>query len=184
MLFERFLSLVYFHPFPYGLRDQNNVIRATLIEVVESAAFQEELRGVISNLNTTTMTFEINGHVISYDGTTVFDDGGSIGALVNGLTVEVHFNTNLSGNHATVIEFEDNEDTEYEAGEGSELEVEGYIASIVDATTFIITGQVTQTTAGTTYENGIASDIAVGRKIHVKGRVSGGLLVASKISFE
>jgi hypothetical protein len=168
----------------YGLRDQNNVIRATLVEIVGASEFDEEIRGTITNLNTTAMTFELSGYVIHYDGTTVFSDGGSIGALVNGLTVEVHFNTGASGNHATEIEFEDNEDSAFQVEDDGRFEIEGYVSGIIDANSFVIAGQVVQTTIATAYENGVASDLSVGRKIHVKGSVTGGQLIASRIQFD
>ena len=165
------------------MHDQNNAIRATLIEVVSGGSLQEELRGFISNLNTTAMTFEVNGYVVRYDNTTAFSAGGSIGALVNGLMVEVHFKTAVSGNLATEIEFEDNEDRRFNPADGSEYEIEGYVATVIDASNFVVSGKVFKTTPATIYENGVASDVAVGRKVHVKGRISGGLVVVEKIEF-
>jgi len=167
----------------YGLLDQNNIVRATLIELVDIAEFEEEIRGTITNLNTTIQTFEINGYVIHYDGTTLYSDGGSMAALVNGLTVEVHFNTDVSGNHATEIEFEDIEDAVFQLEDDGRFEIEAYVTGIIDASHFIMAGQVIQTTATTSYENGAASDLAVGRKVHATGRLSGGVKVANRIEF-
>lgn len=171
----------------YGLRDENNVIRATLIEVkTDDNDFEEELRGVISNLNTGAGTFELNGVIVSYDNiSTTFDDG-SITDLADGLTVEVHFDTAISGFLATEIEFEDVEDSEFQTGEDSELEIEGYVTAVNSgALTFQIGSQTVQTNAGTTYNDANTfSNILVGERVQVQGVISGGNLVAEEIDIQ
>lgn len=166
----------------YGLRDSSG-IRATLIESADTD-FDEEVRGLVSNLDLTAGTFTLDGLVVHFDDTTVFDDG-SITDLVNGATVEVHFDTSsTTPNHATEIELEDNEDSEFEAEEGARVEMEGYVTRIVDSTTFEIGNQTVQTNTGTVYSGGVAADIAVGRKLEVEGTVSGGVLAAGVVEFD
>ena len=166
----------------YGLRDSTG-IHATLIESADTD-FDEEVRGVVSNLDLTAGSFTLGDLVVHFDHNTEFDDG-SITDLVNGATVEVHFDTDSTmPNHATEIEIEDNEDSEFEAEEGARVEVEGYVTRIVDSTTFEIGSQTVQTNAGTVYSGGAAGDIAVGRKLEVEGIVAGGVLTAGVVEFD
>lgn len=167
----------------YGLRDETNVIRATLIEVEAESDFEEELRGAITSLDTVARTFVLNGVIVSYDNDTTFDDG-SITDLAEGLTVEVHFDTAISGFLATEIEFEDIEDSEFQTGEGSEFEIEGYVTS-VGTTTFAIGSQTFQTNVDTTYNDANTfSDIVVGARVQVQGVISGGNLVAEEVDIQ
>lgn len=166
----------------YGLRDSNG-IHATLIE---SAAtdFDEEVRGVVTNLDLVAGTFTLGGRVVHFDGTTAFDDG-TMADLVNGATVEVHFDTSTAmPNHATEIEFEDNEDSEFEdANDGHESEVEGYVSAFTTHPGTFRVGTVdVQTTTETRFEGVgvLANDV----KVEVEGRMSGGVLIAEEVHFE
>lgn len=62
-------------------------------------------------------------------------------------------------------------------------EVEGLVTEIT-AWGFYIGNQEIVTGAKTVYEDGSAGDVQIGMKIEVKGRLSGGIMQADKVSFE
>ncbi len=166
----------------YGLRDASG-IHATLIEAADTD-FDEEVRGVVSNLNLTAATFMIGGLTVHYDSTTQVEHGTLAVDLKNGAAVEVHFDSaHAMANHATKIVFEDIEDHKFEARDGDETEVEGYVSSYESVAGTFRIGSVTVKVTGTTkYEgNGtLGNDI----KVEVKGTMTDGVLVAREIAFE
>lgn len=163
----------------YGLRDANG-IHATLIEAADTG-FDEEVRGTVSDL--TTDTFKIGGLTIHYDSTTLFE-GGDASGLVDGAIVEVHFDTNSAmPNHATKIKFEANEDRKFEVDDGDGTEVEGYVSGFTaHPGTFKVGNVEVQTTETTKLED--RGTLANNIKVEVEGTMSGGVLVANKVSFE
>ena len=163
----------------YGLRDASG-IHATLIEA-EDSDFDEEVRGVVSDL--TTDTFKIGDLTVHYDTTTQAEDGTLAADLKNGATVEVHFDSAVMANHATKIEFEDNEDDEFEAHDGDDTEVEGYVSAYDSATGTFTIGDVNVRTTSTTRFEGMGA-LANGVKVEAEGTMVNGVLVATEMSFE
>ena len=168
----------------YGLRDARGDIHATLIELESDSEFEDELRGTVSDLTLATFTFKIGDLTIRYDNNTQFEHGMLMNDLKNGATVEVHLDISSTPPRATKIEFEDNEDSQFVAGEGWRAEVEGYVTNVVNSTTFEIGSQTVRTNTSTLYDGGQAGDIAVGRKVEAEGTISSGVLIARKIKFE
>ncbi|MEO5574057.1 MAG: DUF5666 domain-containing protein, partial [Gammaproteobacteria bacterium] len=68
--------------------------------------------------------------------------------------------------------------------EGNELDLEGFVADFVSATNFTINGQAVTTNSQTSYEHGVATDLANNVRVEVEGTLTGGVLVASKVSIE
>lgn len=167
----------------YGLYEANGDIRATLIEL-EDVDFEDEVRGVVSNLNTIAGTFNIGDLLVHYDTTmTAVEDGTLAMDLINGAVVEVHLDTSFTPNHAIKIEFEDNEDDEFEAHDGDDVEIEGYVSSYDSvAGTFMIGDVSVRVNGSTVYEGpgALGNDVLV----EVEGTMVDGVLVASEVEFE
>lgn len=70
------------------------------------------------------------------------------------------------------------------ASPGEEYEIEGLITLVTSPDDFYVNGQRVRTNAGTEYEHGSPSDIAVNRRVEVEGTVdSNGILIASEVEF-
>ncbi len=164
----------------YGMRDGTGAIHATLIEI-DPPDFEEEVRGTVSELDTTAMTFKIGDLTVSYDGATAFEHG-SASDLSNGAIVEVHVDGVIGLNaYATEIELEDIEDSEFEAGEGETQELEGYIANYNgSAGTFTIGNTVVQVTSTTVLRPSNAV-LRNGIPVTARGSTSSGVVIASQI---
>jgi len=165
----------------HGLRDAAGVIQAMRVEKL-GAAGVDELRGVVSGLTGTlphAATFSINGFAITTNGSTTLVPPGAV--VVNGTLVEV----NLSGSLATRITVEEAADVEFEPAEGQEFEVEGYVSLFTGpSATFMVNDQVISLGASVRYEGGLASDLGNGSKVEAEGHLTGGILVANKITFK
>ena len=164
----------------YGLRDGDGAIHATLIEL-NPDDFEQEVRGTVANLEPVARTFAIGGLVIHYDDTTDFDHG-DVGNLMDGATVEVEIDTaSHPYAYATKIEFEENEDSEFRAGDGDRQEVEGFIADYnAGAGTFTVDGVPVQMTSSTVLRPTDA-ELRNGIPVTVRGVTSSGVVIASEI---
>lgn len=166
----------------HGQRDAVGVIHATRIEEFGvGTPVVDEVRGIVSGLTgTLSGTFNIGSLVISYDDSSIKDP--VTGTLANGVLVEVHVNSSL---YAVKIEFEDLEDVEFEPAEGAEFEVEGFIAGFsAHPGSFTVADEPVQTTASTRFEGGVPADLADGVRVEAEGHMTGGVLVAGKITFK
>jgi len=66
--------------------------------------------------------------------------------------------------------------------DGFEAEIEGFVTRFVSETDFDVSGRPVTTTAGTVFEGGLASDLALNVKVEVEGRFDeAGTLVARKV---
>lgn len=163
----------------YGLRDGNGAIHATLIEV-EPSNFEEEIRGTISQLDTVAMRFNIGALVVRYDGNTDFEHGTATD-LRNGATVEVHVDTSNNSAYATKIEFEDVEDSGFNAGNGEKQEVEGYVSNYNSATDTFTIGNVVVRLTSSTVRRPSNAVVTNGIPVTVRGTTLNGELIASEI---
>jgi hypothetical protein len=174
------LVIVEVSGFPTG------TIRATRIEK-KSAAFDPgttviEIRGTVSNLNTSTKTFQIGTLIVNYSGVTV------TGTLAGGKYVEVTSSQNVSGNTLTA-EAVEVKTAELRGNAGEKVELQGFVndanPSLGD---FELEGTAVEYTTSTEFEGGIKSDVAQDVKLEVEGTFedrSGTLvLVAESIYFE
>ncbi len=104
-----------------------------------------------------------------------FENGGA-SDLANGRTVEVTGSVTGGVLRATRVKFA-------QASTDDVLEVEGTIQSFTSVASFRVSGQTVDAT-GATFGDGTASDLAVGRKVTVKGPLVGGVLKATRVQFE
>jgi hypothetical protein len=161
----------------HGLRDADGRIMATRVVVLgpEDEA-EDEVRGVVSNM--TGSTFDIGGLTITFNDDTVIEPAGA--AFGNGDLVEVH----LNGTVAVRIEVE-RLDAEFELDEGLEFEIEGFISGFTDASSeFMVNGQPVRLAGGVEFRGGDETDLGDNVKVEAEGQMSGGVLLADKITFK
>lgn len=163
-----------------GARRADGVILATRIDK-RGASASLRVRGTVSGLDAATKKFSISALVVDYS--TAALQRFPAGTPANGDLVEVKGGTLSAGGDliARQVELEDEDDGE--AGDRAELE--GPITRFVSATDFDVTGKRVTTTAGTTYQNGSVSDLALDVKVEAEGSIdANGILVAAKIEFK
>lgn len=61
-------------------------------------------------------------------------------------------------------------------------ELEGFVTALT-TDGFVLGGQAVRTSSSTSYEGGTSAEVVVGAKLEVEGSLSGGVLVASKVSW-
>jgi hypothetical protein len=169
-----------------GYTSGDGNITATYVEV-KAASFsgeEMEVKGLVSNLNETAMTFEIGSLLVDY-GSAELDLSGI--SLANGLYVEVKTVSALSGNTMTAskLEIEGDGDIDIDVEEGSEIEIKGPISEI-GADYIVINGQTIYFTASIEAENGLSFDtLSVDMVLEVDAYMDGdGRLVAMEIESE
>lgn len=171
----------------HGQRNTNGDIVATRVELFgDGVPVQDELRGIVSSkTGTTAGTFNIGNLLIDYDAGTVIVPAGA--TFSNTDLVEVHLNVALTPPLATRIEVEDLEDAEFDPAEGQEFEVEGFVTGLTGAlpdVSFTLNGQPVLATSATRYEGGVDLDLDNDVKVEADGHLTGGVLVADKITFK
>ncbi|MDH5622047.1 MAG: DUF5666 domain-containing protein [Gammaproteobacteria bacterium] len=166
-----------------GAADANGVIEATRIDC-RDATWDGimEVNGIVSAHNDVARTFMINGLVVDYDGAPV-DNFPTAGIINNDDPVEVK-GTVFIGNtlEATRVEYKGNR---FANDDGNHAEIEGFITRFGSATDFDVSGIPVTTTASTTFEGGVATDLGLNLKVEVEGEFNAtGRLVASKIDIK
>lgn len=169
-----------------GFKDANGDIQATSIKLKTTdfipGTSEYELKGTVSNLDASTMTFAINDLIIDYSGATL-EDFGSV-ELRDGLFVEVESDSLIVGNVliADKVELED-ETSEFD--EGTKAKIEGQITRFNSATDFDVNGLTVTTDTNTEYSDGDINDLTLGAFIELEGKTnSAGVIVAESIEFE
>ncbi len=159
-------------------------IDATRIEC-KNLLGELEVTGVVSNLDTTAMTFMINALVVDYSAATL--DDFPAGMINNGDPVEAK-DENGGGLGAggellaTKVEFKGNR---FGIDEGDHIEVEGFITRFVSATDFDVSNIPVTTSASTVFEGGTASDLGLNLKVEVEGEFdNAGVLNATKVEIK
>jgi len=115
-----------------GYPDGNGGIHATYIELEGSynGTDEIEVKGTVSNLNTTAMTFTIGAMTVDYSGA----DTSEAGDLADGLYVEVKAESAPDATTgiltASKVELENGGSYGVDGDEGEDLEVEGMISAI------------------------------------------------------
>jgi len=164
------------------LNATGTVVLATEVEfkgLGDSGSSSYEVKGAISNLNTTAKTFVVRGVTVGY-ATSTFEDGVEAN-LADGAVVEVKGTVGNGVLVATAVDFEDGSGTTA----GSEYEVKGSISSLDTVTRRFVVDGVTVSYAAATFRDGVESGLAVGVVVEVKGtRAADGLVSATRVSFE
>lgn len=158
---------------------KGNELIASFVEL-NDVDTEVELRGVISNLNTTAETFTIGSQQISYTTTTELDLDGQV--LANNLQVEVEGNLVSGVFTATEIEADDEN-----LPEGVEIELAGALYDFNrDAKTFTVNGTPITWNNQTEFDDGItAANLDNDVTVEVDGVFNAnGVLVAEDIEIE
>lgn len=172
-----------------GYPTANGDIYATRLEVKKANKANSdviEVKGVISNLNTTDSTFTLGSLTVDYS-IAMLDD--SISALANDLYVEVKSSTALNGNTlvASKVELEGhNGSLERSGNENEDLEFEGVIVTVDLANkTFVVNGQTVYFNNATEFEYGNSANLLADVRVKVEGVFdANGRLIADEIKFK
>jgi len=154
-----------------GFADGKGNILATRIET-KNAAEDIELKGLVSNLDATAMTFTIGSLTIDYSAAAELPSN-----LDNNLYVEVKTETALSGNlndgfvlSASKVEIEDDGDMDIDGDEGDEIEVQGMVSGITE-TSFLFNGQLVEFSSLEIDDDFNLSSLVDGMMITVEGYI-------------
>jgi len=120
-------------------------------------------------------SFKVNGVSVTTNSQTLYVNGTQAN-LANGVRVEVTGTLSAGNLTATQIKFK------IEEAQG-ESDVEGYISNFVSISNFRVSGQIVDASTAT-FEHGSASDLANGVKIEARGKVSNGVLKATRIDIK
>ncbi|NNF66114.1 MAG: hypothetical protein HKM98_01245 [Gammaproteobacteria bacterium] len=138
-----------------------------------------EVRGQVSSLDSVNFRFMINALMVDYS--TAMLEGFTAGMPADGDFVEVRGTVQMDALVATEVSLEDDLP---DLDEGDEVEIEGLVTRFATATDFDVAGYGVTTTAGTTFENGMASQLALNVLVEVEGIANAsGVLVADKVEF-
>lgn len=168
-----------------GTQDALGVIQASSIvlkqQVFTASESKLEVKGFISDLDLSAMTFHLGSLLIDYS---VADVELPNNTPVNGLYVEVESELAPQGNLILASEVESaDEYAEFESGQ--EVELEGYVTSFTSSQQFSVSGQPVMTDASTEVENGLLADIRLNSFVEVEGYINEqGVLIADEVSIK
>ena len=160
----------------------DGTIVATRIEC-KAVAGELEVTGLVSNLNTGAMTFQINALVVDYSEAMV-DNFPTAGVINEGDPVEAKGNALGDSGEllATRVEYKG---ADLADNEGDHAEIEGFITRFASATNFDVSGIAVTSNGSTVYEGGAASDLGLNLKVEVEGEFNAsGTLVATKVEIK
>ena len=162
-----------------GFVNASGDIVATRIERKQSGG-EFEVTGVVQNLNSADLRFNINALIVDYS-TAMINDFAT-GMPSDGDRVEVEGMSFGPGGElvATEVEFKG---LEIDLDDVDRVEIEGLITRFVSATDFDVAGQPTTTNAQTKFEHGTAADLALNLEVEVEGQIVSGILVADEVEF-
>lgn len=161
----------------------NNVLMATEVKFVNGvAAVVDEFKGFVTALGSAGKLF-VNGTEIDVSGATIV--GGALSSIIVGTELELRGGFRDGVFIATTVEIEDG--PSLPAGvdvSGSGLaEMEGVVANFVGVASFTVNGQrVDASTA--TFRDGSAASLKNGVAVEVKGRISNGVLIATRVEIK
>lgn len=158
---------------------------ATRIDVKSGVSASDlRLTGLVSNLDTVAMTFNINDLLVDYSNVTLSNLPNS--ALVEGMLVSVHGSLdgevlvavgNLRKSHMG-FKFDDEDHP-------GRVEVLGLVSGLVANTSFILGDTQVLINSATVYEHGTSANLADGLLVKVTGQLdANNNLVAGKIKFK
>ena len=163
-------------------------IEATRIEVKAATLTDHlvdhesiEVKGVISALDTNTLTFTLGDMVVDYSG--IPQEQLPTG-LADGLYVEVESVDGIVSGQliASSISLEDDGEQGYQGEDGEDMDVKGTISRDFDGSSFDVNGTTVIVDAGTELEHLSISDLIAGAVVEVEGSFNAaGELVASSI---
>ena len=161
-----------------GLVDASGRITATRIES-KAGETEFEVKGIVSNLDTASLLFDINSLTVDYSAATLENFSG--GTISSGDVVEAKGTSFGAGGELVATRVE-REDGLAGVADGVHIEIQGFITRFQSAEDFDVTGLPVTTTTSTIYEGGVKGDLALNVKVEVEGDVNAsGVLVATKV---
>jgi Domain of unknown function (DUF5666) len=157
-----------------GLVGSSGTIRATYVARKPSLA-EQEVKGVVQDLNTSTRTFVIRNLTVHYDDTTLLPDGEP----ADNLLVRVVGTVQAGELDARKVELA----REARAATTERMDVEGLVTDFTSPSEFSVGYQQVRTDEKTGFHGGEPADIAPGVKLEVKGKLENHILTAGKITF-
>ncbi len=159
-----------------GFSDGSGMVLATRIELKDVSLGEEdvEIKGLVSNLDETAMTFNIGDLLVDYSAA-----GEVESTLANGLFVEAKTDGALTGNatdgfvmSASKVELEEGGDMDIEGDEGEEMEIQGLISGIdLEAGTFLFNGQTVEIASLDLDEDFDVTSLTDGMMVTVEGTI-------------
>ena len=163
-----------------GYINSNRDIVATRVELDDDGD-DFEVTGFVSNLDSGTMTFDINALTVDYSQASFEDFGGN--DIANDDLVEVE--GEQFGPNGEFIAREVELEGDLLDDDAEEVEIEGFITRFASPTDFDVAGVPVTTNTDTDYEGGSEADLGLDALVEVGGRLnSSGILVAEEIEFE
>ena len=161
-----------------GLVDASGRITATRIES-KAGTTELEVRGIVGNLDTTGLRFDINGLTVDYSSATLENFSG--GTITGGDLVEAK-GTSFGAGGELIATRVKREDGLAGVADGIHIEIQGFITRFQSIQDFDVSGLPVTTTTSTVYEGGVESDLGLNVKVEVEGDVdASGVLVATKV---
>ncbi len=169
-----------------GIKDADGLIIATSIELEEDSFVngesENEIKGIISDVNAALMTFQIGNLIIDYSTAELDDFDNDL--PIDGQYVEVKSDQAISENTLVAVKVELEED-EISSDTDSEMDIEGLVTRYVSATDFDVNGIAVTTNDSTKFEHGLVTELALNVLIEVEGKFNdSGILVAEEVEFE
>lgn len=141
-------------------------------ELEAEDADEVEVMGFVTAL-ISTVEFTIGNQVVVIEEGAVFIDG-TPDEIILGVKLEAEGTLEAGVLYAEEIEF----------WLPDQSEIEGVITSMVSINEFTVDDQTVVTNAETEYEGGEPGDLEVGIEVEIKGRMTAGVMIADKVSFE
>jgi Domain of unknown function (DUF5666) len=158
-----------------GLGSGSGAIQATYVARKPSLA-EQEVKGVVQDLNTVARTFSIGNLTVEYDDTTELPDGKPEEEQL----VQVKGTLQSKGKlEATRIQFA----REARIVDAERMDIEGLVTEVITPSEFRVSYLEVQWGGETQFKNGTPADITLGANLEVRGRLEHGVLVARKITF-
>nr|MBA2492876.1 hypothetical protein [Gammaproteobacteria bacterium] len=166
-----------------GFVNADNSITATSIFRTQTlfipGVSSTEIRGFVSGLDETDLTFEIGDLTVRFSAPQLLDDD-----LANGVLVDVASDVDLLSGEliANVVQVVDDS---LGAVAGEDVDLESPITDFTSPTDFEVGGQRVTTTPATEYEDGTVADLVQDMLLEVEGVIGAdGVLIAEEIGFQ
>ncbi len=165
-----------------GYVKNSGVVSAARIERlgVEVEQTQSKLFGSITDLDIESETFMVGDTlIVDYEDATI--SGFSNNTLSNDAFVKIHGRYDAPNSTLIATNVENALVSDIDV---AEIEIEGFVTSVISLSNFIISGTKVQVDANTVYEGGVANDISVGVFLEAEGALVNGILIAEEIEFD
>jgi hypothetical protein len=143
-----------------------------------------EIKGIVKpgSLDPPKTTFQIGGLTVNYLTATISDMPTPSGTNWDNLLVEVK-GTVLAGTTLTATNVEPEG---FQAPEGNEVELEGFVSSLIGGpgTGHFMLGTTEVQAANAQYLGGTKDEVALGQNLEVEGTISGNVITATKVKFQ